>query len=272
MHLTTVLPASFLACFQFVPAIRRRWPATHKANGYAVLLLSVLGAASGFMVARRAFGGTLATQTGVGVFGHRVFDSRCRWPTPTVRRLQMEQHRAWMLRAWFYAGSIVTARLVMFLAAYVVSAIGGYYMAEPCAKVASLVAGGRDEMLARYPECAAFYSGVNLDQHALVTASMTLGRTESVGAAIDLNFGAAMWLALALHAAGIEIYVSACCGSAACQLCDHLDDADILQLRLTPVEADRLRQRSYQRQLESGTVNTDGPEDRLGVRTSGGRI
>lgn len=208
LHLATVLPASFLACFQFVPAIRRRWPAVHKTNGYAVLLLSALGAASGFVVARRAFGGTLATQTGVGFLGIVFLVSLSLGYANVRRRRQMEQHRAWMLRAWFYAGSIVTARLLVFPAAYVVSAVGAYYMAEPCAKVASLVAGGRDEMLARYPECAAFYSGASPDQHALVTASMTLGRAESVGAAIDLGFGAAMWLALALHAAGIEIYVS----------------------------------------------------------------
>ncbi|KAL8372577.1 hypothetical protein RB595_002086 [Gaeumannomyces hyphopodioides] len=230
IHLATVLPAAFLACFQFVPAIRRRWPAAHKANGYAVLLLSTVGAASAFLVARRAFGGTLATQTGVGLLGI-AFLASLALAYANIRRRQIEQHRAWMLRAWFYAGSIVTARLIMFLAAYMVTAVGGYYMAEPCAKVASLV-GGRDVMLARYPECAAFYSGANPDQHALVTASMTLGRAESVGAAIDLNFGAAMWLALALHAVGIEIY-----------------------LHLTPAEAERLRQRSYQRQLESGMLN-----------------
>ncbi|KAL8339420.1 hypothetical protein RB601_005810 [Gaeumannomyces tritici] len=229
IHLATVLPAAFLACFQFVPAIRRR-TAAHRANGYVVLLLSTVGAASAFPVARRAFGGTLATQTGVGFLGI-AFLASLALAYANIRRRQIEQHRAWMLRAWFYAGSIVTARLIMFLAAYVVTAVGGYYMPEPCAKVASLV-GGRDAMLARYPECAAFYSGTNPDQHALVAASMTLGRPESVGAAIDLSFGAAMWLALALHAVGIEIY-----------------------LHLTPAEAERLRQKSYQRQLESGMAN-----------------
>lgn len=58
------------------------------------------------------------------------------------------------------------------------------------------------------------------------------GSGVTVGAALETNFGAAGLLALVLHAIGVEIY-----------------------LRLTPREGERLRQVSYERQLERGFAN-----------------
>jgi hypothetical protein len=53
------------------------------------------------MIARRAFGGGLEIQSwtgflsiiSVGALGMAYYN---------VKRLQIDQHRAWMLRAWFY--------------------------------------------------------------------------------------------------------------------------------------------------------------------------
>lgn len=57
----------FLACFQFVPAIRYKLLIFHRINGYVVIVLSVLANVGALMIARRAFGGLLSTQVGVGV-------------------------------------------------------------------------------------------------------------------------------------------------------------------------------------------------------------
>jgi hypothetical protein len=53
------------------------------------------------MIAREAFGGTLATQSWIGALfilttiglGLAIYN---------VKMLQIDQHRAWMLRTWFY--------------------------------------------------------------------------------------------------------------------------------------------------------------------------
>ena len=58
------------------------------------------------------------------------------------------------------------------------------------------------------------------------------GNTDQVGASFDVNFGMAIWLALALHVIGVEMY-----------------------LHLTPREHERLRQISYEKQLEAGFKN-----------------
>ena len=53
------------------------------------------------MIARHAFGGTLATQAGVGllVIATTLGLSMAYY---NIKRLQIEQHRAWMLRTFFY--------------------------------------------------------------------------------------------------------------------------------------------------------------------------
>ncbi|KAI6383270.1 hypothetical protein MCOR25_000189 [Pyricularia grisea] len=101
LHLATVLPASFLACLQLLPALRARFPALHRANGYMVLLLSLLGVVGGLMVTRNAFSGSLVTQVGFG-FGAVAFLVALCMGWVSMRRMRVDQHRAWMLRAWFY--------------------------------------------------------------------------------------------------------------------------------------------------------------------------
>ncbi|KAM5364971.1 hypothetical protein ACJZ2D_011231 [Fusarium nematophilum] len=104
LHLATILPAGVLVCFQFVPAIRHRALLFHRINGYAILLLSILGTVGAFMVARHAFGGGLETQLGTGLLGIAfIVCLFLAWVN--IKRLQLEQHRAWMLRGWFYARS-----------------------------------------------------------------------------------------------------------------------------------------------------------------------
>lgn len=101
LHLYTILPAAFLVCFQFVPAIRHNVILFHRMNGYLVIVLSLTSAAGVLMITKHAFGGDFATQTYVGVLiiitalGYLVA-----WIN--IKRLQIDQHRAWMMRTWAY--------------------------------------------------------------------------------------------------------------------------------------------------------------------------
>jgi uncharacterized membrane protein len=86
---------------QFTPAIRQRFRLLHRINGYIIVLLASVANAGAIMIAREAFGGTLATQLWIGVtfilttvgLGLAIYN---------VKMLQIDQHRAWMLRTWFY--------------------------------------------------------------------------------------------------------------------------------------------------------------------------
>ncbi|KAK2027072.1 hypothetical protein LX32DRAFT_456204 [Colletotrichum zoysiae] len=239
IHLAGILPAGFLACFQFVPVIRHKVILFHRLNGYVILLLSLVGTAGAFMIARHAFGGGLDVQAVVWLAGI-MFVVSLTLAYVNIKRLQIEQHRAWMLRAWFYAGSIITLRLIQFSGAAIISRIGTYYAARSCGQVAYMV-GDSNRTLELYPDCAAYFSGANPHQQTIVHADiMTATSAAEAGAAVSLSFGMAFWLALAIHAIGIEIY-----------------------LRLTPAEAERLRNVSYKRQLEAGMI----PTGRAGLTT-----
>ncbi|KAK4096015.1 hypothetical protein N658DRAFT_502059 [Parathielavia hyrcaniae] len=225
LHLGTILPAALLTCLQFVPVIRRTFVLFHRINGYIILVLSVVSTAGALMLAQHAVGSRLEAQMGIGT-SSIAFIVSLGLAYYNIKRLQIEQHRAWMLRAWFYAGSIVTMRIIMILSALIVSG-DGYVVPMPCAKVAFL-AGSPQETVQTFPECDVYFSQQDVSKTVLVPASMLEDGANAI-AMMSMAFGPGLWLALVLHAIGVEIY-----------------------LHLTPAEANRLRNVSYQRQLEAG--------------------
>lgn len=109
----------------------------------------------------------------------------------------------------------------MIISAIIVSGPGNYYIAMPCRKIRFI-----DGDLSRYSSCVA-----DPDAQAVVLADFGAEeRLEHTAAAMDMSFDMAGWLALLLHAVGVELY-----------------------LRLTPTEGERLRQVSWERETERGS-------------------
>lgn len=104
LHLATILPASILAVLQFIPVLRHKAILFHRLNGYACVVLGLLSTAGVLMIARNAYGGEISTQLGVG-FLSIIFVGSLVMAYINIKRLQIEQHRAWMLRAWFYVST-----------------------------------------------------------------------------------------------------------------------------------------------------------------------
>ena len=101
LHLAGILPASILACVQFTPFIRHKWIIIHRISGYLAVLLYIVSLVGALMIAHMAFGGGLDVQVWVGFVGIGVLICFV-LAIVNVKRLQIEQHRAWMLRGWFY--------------------------------------------------------------------------------------------------------------------------------------------------------------------------
>lgn len=101
LHLITILPASLLVILQFVPAVRHRWIRLHRVNGYVIILLLLTSVAGALMIARRAFGGTLETQAGIGLLAI-ITTGGLGMAWWNIRCLQIDQHRAWMLRTYVF--------------------------------------------------------------------------------------------------------------------------------------------------------------------------
>lgn len=73
----------------------------HCVTGYIVILLALVANAGALMIARKAFGGIVATQALVGTLFILTTGSLV-MAYYNIKRLQIDQHRAWMLRTWFY--------------------------------------------------------------------------------------------------------------------------------------------------------------------------
>ncbi len=106
------------------------------------------------------------------------------------------------------AASIITLRIIMIIMANVISSTGEYYAYRPCAQINYTLGENRTRTL--YPSCEPFYTGQNPDQYVLIPAKIGGQGTNAAttAAALDESFGAAFWLALVLHAVGIEVYVT----------------------------------------------------------------
>lgn len=101
MHIACILPASFLVCFQFVPVIRHKMILFHRINGYIVIMLSTVGTVGVFLMLRHTMGGAPSIQAASGLLSI-IFIGSLTLAYVNIKRLQIEQHRAWMLRSWAY--------------------------------------------------------------------------------------------------------------------------------------------------------------------------
>lgn len=151
------------------------------------------------------------------------------------------------------AGSIITSRFILIIGAMIITNLD-YYTVWPCAKIEATIDSDVD-LVSSYPACASYANGSYPEQVSAVAAKLGGGGdSANAGAALNMNFGMALWLALMLHAIGIEVY-----------------------LHLTPRESQRLREVSYQRQLEAGmrspgsaglTVDRLGDAEKWSLRES----
>ncbi|KAK5092427.1 hypothetical protein LTR70_005538 [Exophiala xenobiotica] len=249
LHLAGVLPGGFLACLQFVPIIRYKALLFHRLNGYAAIVLLLCGNAGAFMIARHSMGGDISLQLWVGVIGTMITIALV-LAYVNIKRLQIDQHRAWMLRAWTWAASIVSLRLVLLAAMHVVTVYGyTFYAAIRCAEIHYMyqhvgvpdIANPTGQI---YPQCAMSMAldpstGIMVPtgestnpatNTATFVSVVNLGPgPENAAAFVRTLFPMSGWLAIVIHALVVEIY-----------------------LGLTPAESYRLRNVSYEKQLEKG--------------------
>jgi len=101
LHLATILPAAVLVVVQFTPVVRHKFLLFHRVNGYVILVLSLVSVVGILMIMEISFGAHLALRA-AGGFVCILFVGSLGLAYYNVKRLQIEQHRAWMLRAWFY--------------------------------------------------------------------------------------------------------------------------------------------------------------------------
>lgn len=215
LHLAAILPGGFLSVFQFIPKIRHSFLTFHRINGYIIYLLLILGVLGGAMLTRRTLGGAFGAQLANATTALMTIISAS-LAYYNIKRLQVDQHRKWMLRTLFYMGSIITDRILNFAITDILfkyMKYDKYFTVWECDEVKytldqyGLPAG---YFAAFYPSCldetvpALGYKG-------WVPVRAALGGTagpEMIASAIRWSFSGTLFWGLVLHAIGVEIYVS----------------------------------------------------------------
>ncbi|KAJ5426606.1 hypothetical protein N7465_001676 [Penicillium sp. CMV-2018d] len=153
---------------------------------YLIILLVLISIAGALMITDHSFGGHIATQTGVGLlaiastFG--IINAYY-----NIKRLQIDQHRAWMLRVWFWMASIITLRIILVLSAVIISMYpSGWYQVMPCAEllyIANSTHMPLEKVYSTYPVCSPGNSNLTVDSQDIVKASFN-GNPGQIGAAL----------------------------------------------------------------------------------------
>lgn len=104
LHLYSIIPCCFLVFFQFIPIIRQKFVLLHRINGYIVVLLMGIAIVSGLMALSASFGGDPAWLAAVTIHSLMLLTG-ITLAMINIKKLQIEQHRAWMLRTWIWVSS-----------------------------------------------------------------------------------------------------------------------------------------------------------------------
>ncbi|KAK2052496.1 hypothetical protein LY76DRAFT_598569 [Colletotrichum caudatum] len=255
IHLACILPAGILMTFQFTPVIRHRLLLFHRINGYVIILLCLVSNAAALVIMRHQQGGNRSSlqvvETLMAIMA--TFGIMLAWWN--IRRKQIDQHRAWMLRTMIWMGAVITSRVVNLAAMAISSRLGNAWAVWMCDEISFLyVNSGLEFPRAAYPDC--FLSDGSLDRwkRVAVLAVENPDMPEQLGSSVYVDYGAIvspplespvdvqllawlthpdqLWLCLFLHVVGVEVY-----------------------LGMTPRESERLRRVSYVKQLEAGYRN-----------------
>lgn len=190
MHLAACLPSGLLLVLQFVPKIRHRWLLFHRINGYAVLALVLVSNAGACIVLGRRESGTRvdAQSAEAALVLMTTISMTAAWWN--IKRLQIDQHRAWMLRTMFYYGVIITNRVIVNIAAVIISSYGGYYTVWSCRKMEYTYAQyGLHTLAQDYPGCIRSDGTVDGRGHVVVEAIHDPALPPNLGASVTIPFG-----------------------------------------------------------------------------------
>ncbi|CAE6477511.1 hypothetical protein ACGC1H_007639 [Rhizoctonia solani] len=205
IHIFASLPASFFSVFCFLPISWKRWPRFHGILGYIVSILLVISCVCGGIIGRRGQGGDLNTQSAFYMLASGAAGSVVLGCT-TARRGELDAHREWMIRAWFYNGALVTTKVTALLSAQVITAINTYYSLWMCSEI-GYVLKSADTLTQTFPQCATSRALSNPNNVYVAVHASWKEDQLGQGSAIRASYGMALWIAMILHAVGVELYL-----------------------------------------------------------------
>lgn len=214
IHLWTVLPAGILLPLQFLPGMRRRYMHLHKLSGRLLFVLLLIGDITALSIARVSFGGSIDTQVAT-VFLSSITSFSIYKAWTSIRSLRIDQHRAWVIRTWTYAGVILSLRLFMIIIAIAANRIspGGYRYISNCEEIIFMYnsvsnATSVGSLFSRYPDCADYDKPSMGSVHVIVNASLSRFYPEERAALMNMVFGVSGWAGMVVNILLTEVYLN----------------------------------------------------------------
>jgi uncharacterized membrane protein len=133
LHVLASSVALAIGPFQFLPILRRRWPALHRNLGRVYLVAVLIGGVSGLVNAVHSQQAGLVGRTGLALVGVLWLYTVVMAYT-TIRQGRVREHAAWMTRNYALTFAGVNLRvelniLIMLLAPHVNTLYGGNFQA-----------------------------------------------------------------------------------------------------------------------------------------------
>lgn len=201
-----MLPSGLLAVLQFTPRIRSKYRRFHRFAGYASTILAAVGIVSAFAIVDRSFGGGIDTVLSAVVIGAASAYSLYRG-VQEARARRFARHRDWMLRAWMYMGTILGMRVVMMPLAILIQIPAiRQWTTMPCEVVSNIYKDDLALTYQNYPLCDPINAALNPTGRVVVSADVASEDEVQLAAAMHVVFGLSMWVAMVLHAVGVEVY------------------------------------------------------------------
>ena len=191
IHLSTILPAGILMVFQVTPVIRHKFLIFHRINGWVVSILALVSNMSVFVAIRHNQGGgqRIAAQTAEYLMGILTTIGIV-MAIINIRRKQIDQHRAWMLRTWFWMGVTISARLINLAATPIITRLNNYWGVWSCDEISFLFTNlGMPVPEDTYPECFLPDGSLDSARHVAVHASVESDVLSEVGLSHTITFG-----------------------------------------------------------------------------------
>jgi hypothetical protein len=111
IHVAGAVLALVAGPFQFLGAIRTRWPAIHRATGYTYMAASAVGVPAGLILSFGATAGVVAG-SGFAALGVLTFYFTAQGLRTALAR-RFDEHREWMLRSYAMTAAAITLRLMI---------------------------------------------------------------------------------------------------------------------------------------------------------------
>lgn len=111
LHVAGAVTALLVGSFQFLPALRERWPGGHRWNGRVYAVGCLAGGLGGLVLAFGSTAGPIATAGFGSLAVIWIFVTTMGWRAAMQRRFV--EHRRWMIRSWALTLAAVTLRLYL---------------------------------------------------------------------------------------------------------------------------------------------------------------